>query len=428
MTDENVVELAGHKARKPAKDKAKTEKTEKETPRRKPLRGPSEDGAALLDEVRQMICRYVVLPSQAAEVAVTLYAAATHAAEDLQCATRLVIRSPEPRCGKSRLLEILKCLCPHPVPTVSISPAALVHAIPPNGADPPTLLIDEFDTVFGKSTKDEPKAEALRAMINAGFNRGASYIRHDPMTKENYECPTFAMAVLAGIGSLPDTIEDRAVVISLRRKLAGQGADRYRVRQHQEAVKALGERLARWVLPQSAAIADDMPDMPDGLNDRQEDAWECLIAVADAAGGDWPKLAREAAQTICGAAEEKHAANRRLLADLRDIFNARPGRDRLRAATIIPALSQIEEAPWKMYNRGDGISDNQLGGLLAEYDVKTKNARYRAYVRDPKTGKKVPDQEGGWQTESLVGRHYFRADLEPVWAAYAPVGDADPSA
>jgi hypothetical protein len=41
---------------------------------------PPADGAAVLDEVRQLLRRYVVFPADEATDAVTLYAAATYAA------------------------------------------------------------------------------------------------------------------------------------------------------------------------------------------------------------------------------------------------------------------------------------------------------------------------------------------------------------
>ena len=38
--------------------------------------------------------------------------------------------------------------------------------------------------------------------------------------------------------------------------------------------------------------------MPDGVEDRDADVWEPLLAVADLAGGHWPNTARVAAVTV----------------------------------------------------------------------------------------------------------------------------------
>jgi hypothetical protein len=65
------------------------------------------DGAAVLAAVHEALTRYVVFPCPEAADAAALYAAATHAANDLEFASRLVIKSPVKRCGKSRLLDVL---------------------------------------------------------------------------------------------------------------------------------------------------------------------------------------------------------------------------------------------------------------------------------------------------------------------------------
>ena len=49
-------------------------------------------------------------------------------------------------------------------------------------------------------------------------------------------------------------------------------------------------------------MAAARPDMPLGIEDRNADVWEPLLAIAEAAGGDWPQRAREAAIALVGAA------------------------------------------------------------------------------------------------------------------------------
>ncbi len=105
------------------------------------------DGAELLDRVHAALTRYVVLPSPDAAVAVVLWIAATHAQPAWAHAPRLVIRAPEKRCGKSRLLDVVEATCHDPLITVNASPAAVYRAIGTD--DPPTLLVDEADTIFG---------------------------------------------------------------------------------------------------------------------------------------------------------------------------------------------------------------------------------------------------------------------------------------
>ena len=71
----------------------------------------------------------------------------------------------------------------------------------------------------------------------------------------------------------------------------------------------------------SKALAAAWPEMPDGIEDRDADVWEPLLAVADAAGGDWPERARVAAVALVALSKESTPSlGIRLLADLRDVF------------------------------------------------------------------------------------------------------------
>ena len=81
-------------------------------------------GNELLDAVHAALIRYVVLPSPAATDAVVLWIAATHAQPAWAHAPRLVIRAPERRCGKSRLLDVVEATSHDPLITVNASPAA----------------------------------------------------------------------------------------------------------------------------------------------------------------------------------------------------------------------------------------------------------------------------------------------------------------
>lgn len=279
------------------------------------------DGAALLGELHKALEYYVVFPSPEAADAVVLWTAATHAQGAWQHATRLHLSSPVKRCGKSRLLDIICATSHRPIITVNISPAALVRLI---GDDPPTLLIDEIDTVFGKKASENH--EDLRGILNAGHQRNRPYLRCVGVgaNQQVQAFPSFAMAALAGIGSLPDTIEDRSVIIRMRRRAPGETVAPFRIRTDVPALQALGERVGAWVRSNSGRLADAHPDLP--VSDRAADCWESLVAVADLAGGEWALRARKAAHVLTAEAERADATatmGLRLLGDLRAVFTIR---------------------------------------------------------------------------------------------------------
>ena len=337
--------------------------------------------AEALDLARAKLTRYVVFPYPEAADAATLYAAATHTVTSLEFAARLVVKSPVKRCGKSRLLDVLAQLVRRPLLTSDISAAALVRSIDPG--DPPTLMLDEADATFGALKGDE-KAEHLRGILNAGFSRDRPYRRWDVTTRGVEDCPTFAMAVLAGIGSLPDTIEDRAVIIELRRKSPSERVAKYRVRRDKAGVAKAGVQLADALGPYADAIGDAEPDMPEGLSDRAEDVWEAMIAIADLAGGDWPGRARKAAVGLSGSGSAADGTlGERLLADLRDVFG---DADTMHGESILKGLHKISEAPWNDYF-GRELNARDLAKLLRPYgvrslDVKVDGVTRRGYRRE----------------------------------------------
>src|SRR5262249_55754184 len=88
-------------------------------------------------------------------------------------------------------------------------------------------------------------------------------------------------------------------------------------------------RLVIWAGQVADTMAAARPEMPPGIEDRAGDMWEPLLAIADAAGGDWPKRARDAATELAGAAKEAEPSlGVRLVADLKIVFDKR-GEDKL---------------------------------------------------------------------------------------------------
>jgi hypothetical protein len=353
------------------------------------------DGAGLLGELRQAVARYVVFPSPQAADAVTLWTAATHAQPAWEHAPRLAVVSPLKRCGKSRLLDVVAETCHAPLITINATIAAVVRFI---GADPPTLLVDEADTLWG-TRKQADANEDLRGLLNAGHQRNRPMLRWDVTSRTAEQLDTFAMALLAAIGELPDTIMDRAVIIRMRRRAPGEQVQPYRTRRDAPPLNRLRDQLATWVRTHLRELHHATPAMP--LEDRAADTWEPLIAIADLAGGDWPARARTAAATMTAAEaqhEEDTSASVRLLADLRQLFQAADA-EALYTSTLLEALHKLEDAPWADWY-GHPLATRDLAKLLRPYQVESKNVR--EHHGAPRKG-------------------YARADLHDAWARYVPL-------
>ncbi|AYG82070.1 hypothetical protein DWB77_04240 [Streptomyces hundungensis] len=328
-------------------------------------------GSKLLDELRAHIAQFVIPPSPQALDAITLWVAATHLQPAWQHAPRLAVVGPAKRCGKSRLLDVLTETVHDPMLTINTTPAAIFRSI--NEEEPPTLLVDEADTIFGPKVAE--KNEETRGLLNAGHQRGRYVTRVVGNDHTPHRFATFAMAAIAGIGDLPDTVMDRSVVIRMRRRAEGEKVKPFRSRRDIPALHELRDRIHAWARPLLDEAASLEPDMP--VEDRAADTWEPLVIVADLAGGRWPRLVRVAcAQMVAAeaAAEEDHPSGARILADIRRVFVGRGEPDSLSTEELLYLLRQDPESPWAEWGRS-GLTARGLGAMLREFGIKPGNVR-----------------------------------------------------
>ena len=360
------------------------------------------DGGPLSD-VEAFLARFVAYPSEATRVAHTLWIAHTHLMDAWESTPRIAFLSPEPGSGKTRALEVTELLVPRPVEAVNVTPAYLFRKVG-DEAGAPTILFDEIDTVFGPKAKDN---EEIRGLLNAGHRRGAvagrCVVRGKQVDTE--EIPAYCAVALAGLNDLPDTIMTRSVVVEMRRRAPDEHVEPYRRRVHAPEGHRIRARLTSWARTVLSDVTAAYPQMPDGIVDRPADVWEPLLAVADAAGGDWPQRARVSAVTLVTASiGSTPSLGVRLLHDLRDVFGAA---DVMFTEQIIKALVELDEAPWADL-RGKPLNPRGLGQRLRAYGVKSKTVR-------------IGD---------ATAKGYTRQDLHDPWTRYLtpPADTPEPGA
>jgi hypothetical protein len=348
----------------------------------------------LLERVEQFVRRFVVI-SDAQAIANTLWIAHTHAVEAAEMTPYLAVTSPTKRSGKSRLLEVNALLVRNPLRAAGVSEAALFRSI--GGENPPTLLMDEVDAIFG------PKAgnhEDLRALLNAGFARGTPVLRcvgeGSKMRVEPFE--VFCPKALAAIGELPDTIADRSLPIRLKRRAPSEHVERFRSRDAVAQATPLREQLAAWASEHLDALTCARPHMPDELDDRAQDVVEPLLAIADLADGAWPERARAAlvALRTDQVAAEDETFGVRLLADVHAAFE-REQVDRLFTDRLLELLVEDQEAPWGDW-RGKPLTARGFAWFLRPFEIRSGTVR-------------------------LAGRTakgYKREQFEDLWTRYPP--------
>ncbi|MET7612230.1 DUF3631 domain-containing protein [Streptomyces seoulensis] len=359
------------------------------------------DGAALLDEVETFHRRFNVFPSEAAYVAVALWDAHAHLLDCFDSTPRIAFLSPEPGSGKTRALEIVETLVPQPMTAVNASAAALFRSVS-SGNGKPTILFDEIDTVFGPKAGDN---EELRGFLNAGHRRtGVTYRCIGDGGQQTVQAfPSYCAVAVAGLGSLPDTILSRSVIIRMRRRARNEKVEPFRARVHEAEGHKLRDRLCAWAEHARGFVMGAWPEMPDGVTDRPADVWEPLLAIADAVGGTWPERARAACVTLVTAsrANDKGSVGVRLLTDLRD--HVLTGIDRLPTVAILDRLNSMDDAPWADMG-GKSLDNRRLSKMLAEY----------------MTADNEPIASRNIKTGASVLKGYYAADLHDAWQRYCP--------
>ena len=348
------------------------------------------NSAALLDEMASTFKRFLVLPNHSAE-ALALWCLHAHAHDAADISPILAILSPEKRCGKTTTIKVVSALVPKPMHTINTSTSVLFRVIEKHK---PTVLVDEGDT-FLKDNDD------LRGILNGGHDRMSAFVwRSVGDDHEPRQFRVWAPKAIAMIGRLPDTLEDRAIVVLLRRRRGGETVERFRADRLGQFAPQLSKAV-RWAADNLRSIADRDPAMPEGLNDRAQDNWRILVAIADQVGRHWPETARAAAVALSSEAakgDDSLSAGVLLLRDMREVMG---GRESIASTALVDALVEMDEAPWREWRRGSPITTTGIARLLKPYKVR------------PYRGK---------------GASVYRAsDLDDAWSRYLDDAPVEPS-
>lgn len=332
---------------------------------------------------------YVVLGTSVEYDAVAVWCAFALAIEEFDFSPRLAFWSPEKRCGKSTILELIHHLLSNSRLTSNISAAALYRTIEKD--ETCTIIIDETDTIFGRYA-DKEKAEALRGIGNSGFKRGSTIIRCEGNTFEPKEFRVFCPVVLAGIGTsaIPETIADRAIMIEMRRKMPHESISEYESDEIESVFGGIRSRLEKWVAENRHLFRETQPEFPHELNARARDVWKPLLKIAENIDEEWRARIFNAARALSVKEDNPDdiSLQLRLLSDCREVIGGEftPTKD------LIFRLCSLEESPWGSMQ---GFNGSLLAKLLRNYGIKS----YRT---------------------TLV-RGYRTADFHDAWNRYIPL-------
>src|SRR5262249_22497853 len=208
------------------------------------------DGGALLDELAHTYRRFVSLPDGGPE-ALALWIVFTYALEAFDVAPILALCSPLKRCGKTSTEEVTTGLAKRPLTAANLTVAALYRTLE---QFTPTLIVDEADTFLLTNL-------TLRGIINSGHTRATAVV----VRTAGHEArlfSTWGARMIAVIGRLPATLEDRAIVLPMRRRAPDEAVDRIRRTQIRHQLDPLRNRTVPRAAQHLAELRNAAPAVP----------------------------------------------------------------------------------------------------------------------------------------------------------------------
>jgi len=328
----------------------------------------SNDGAALVRDLEIYFRRYIVLPPKTS-LPLSLWAVATYLFESFDAFPYLAVSSPVPGCGKTRVIEIAELIVSNPQKASNISEAALFRVIE---KFKPTLLLDEAETLKGKSER----GEYLRQILNAGNRNGAVATRcvGQGANLDVKHFSVYCPKMVCGIGTFPPTIADRSICVPMQR----------RNREKDQLGRLQAARMESPLLQNqiTAFAATNREQIEvvyrqtnlDFLGDRDADSWAPLFAILGVM--DSARLAelRNCAEYLTAAKVDnavEDSLTLRLLADVREAWPE--DEPYIFSSVLAERLRTIEDGPW-----GESevkLSQRKLAYMLKGFKLRPSTVR-----------------------------------------------------
>ncbi|MBM4069107.1 MAG: DUF3631 domain-containing protein [Planctomycetes bacterium] len=363
--------------------------------------GERQERAGIVGKLCAFLHRFIVLPDQAILVVAT-WCIASWVVDAFDRFGHLAVTSPEKRCGKTRLLQLIEQLCRVSHHVANMSAAVVFRLI---ARDRPTLLLDEAQSLIRRGSE---ASEVIREIYCASIDHNAKVLRVGGRKFDSVvEFPIFSPKVIACIGDLDGTLADRCLPVRLERKSAGQVVEQYRSRVVEAIGAELRAEIEEWTNANSdrvRAVYDDLQPFP-LANDRLAELLlplQAVLTVADP--GSLPDLRAFAVAADSAEIERDRAsAGVLLLSAIREIFG---DRDFLPTVGLLCELVNRPEEPWGNWSRGNAMTDEQLARLLRPFGIRPEKQQHKV------AGK------------NLQCRGYFRVRFADAWQRYCPLSVA----
>jgi hypothetical protein len=324
------------------------------------------------------------LPSGA--IATTLWIMSTHYYEPFPAegdasddpfdhATRLMISAGTIRSGKTRLLETTACLGRRVLRASNMSASVMFRACE---RFRPTVMLDEVD-----QARLHEDRNAMVQLINDGFEPGGAAWRVGGENNDRLDrFRVFTPVALCGIGRLPPATEDRCLRIVLVRKPVDRATARLD-KNKKKHLRDLAPEILRWTQDSRKVLMQNLePDFPAGVeNDRDEDLWRPLLAIADTLGGEVPHLARRAMRELIAVGHEQSIGEELMMALctlIEEELVVHPKVHQIALPRLVGLVNGVEGS-WSENRGGLGCDGRWLGKQLKSFSLRTKSVRDPVY-------------------------------------------------
>jgi len=317
----------------------------------------------LADDIYTLVLKHcIITPHEAA--AIVLWSMSSWVLDEFRIFPRLTAISPEKRCGKSTLMEVISAIVKNPL-MVSNASIAVISRVAEKMQ--PTLILDEADTFIKNG---DPQ---LIGLINSGHSKAtAQVLKCDGDSFEPRAFSTWMPIVLASIGALPDTIMDRSIPISIHRKKGGQSVTRIPQNLHAQC-QTLRDQLEIWRDNTVQYIAVNQVEPVYIGNDRAVDNWLPLFSVASTINPEWENKCLDAYHALTQAPTKNISTQ--LLEDIRDIFKEEATTN-IRSADLVLKLCSDTDKIWATFSHGKRISPVAMANQLSPYGITPHNIRF----------------------------------------------------
>lgn len=311
------------------------------------------NGSTLVRSLTTVI-QECISTSDASALIITLYVFFTYLTSKAHHAPLLGLCSPVKRCGKTTTLRLITLLVRDPAYVKIITKSAL-EIIADKGQTP---VLDEMDTFL----KENP---GLIGLINGGVEDTAANAHTGKQGAVVYR-KIYGAKIYAMIGRPPETIFDRSIIVSLKRKSVKE--KKVKLDSKETVIRHLSREIKKWCDANSEAFGETVAAPLEIDNDRFRDNYEPLLRIAACISASVERDARAALTASALLQQETEDGGEQLLHDIKQIFDegklkAIPSKE------LALKLQSTEGSVWSHSHGNKALGPTRMARMLELFEI-----------------------------------------------------------